>query len=78
MPRYAVKCRDMPIRPEPLKFEKASQFERNKTTTRHIEAIKSRKNVVKRGVCYYPNKPLKMSAADKRFTSSYRKIMKKK
>ena len=51
MPQYAVVCRDMPTCPGPPCIEKISQFGRNKAITRHIEAGKSSKIVVKGSVC---------------------------
>ena len=59
--------------PHYARFEKRTNLRLNITKwanggkSRHIEAVIRSKNVVKRGVCYYSDKPLKMAVTNKHY-----------
>ena len=61
--------------PHYARFEKRTNLRLNITKwanggkSRHIEAVIRSKNVVKRGVCYYSDKPLKMAMTNEHFFS---------
>ena len=61
----------MPTCPRLPCIEKISQFGRNKAITRHIEAGKSSKIVVKGSVCYYSDKALEKPMTNRWQTNTF-------